>query len=595
MDSTDDEDHSNARWFYRRCSAARISMETPLSTLELSLRVLRFVESIVVDVDGEEEEEEEDDCDDRASSSSQLRLFDDLRDGCRARRRDLSFVYDVCDRALDLRDDGEFTEAALRAVAKAEEAAGDGDGGCIGLESRDIGDDAVADAAAASAAVASGEDVEAIIVASGIVDPSDGRKITSDVAAAAASSAPSRSARGGESSSARADDNDDDDHQRGEQHVDIDGLRCFQLRTRVFGLSLPTFTTELWRYLQLAGWTHSNYTGKYHIPKRIKERRYDDSEDMAKRMYKHFNLDDGHARGRNGTEHPSSGDGEGADDADEEEGPEIFDSSNELVDYLDEYCMPDYRATMAEVEAARVALSAHTSAYRRRNLRLRLDLLEVVHRERLRKSLARREEESRSKYGHSHRPCEVCFRGANPVYPRVACRDCGLVVHTNCYGLTDHAEKKGGDGNGAEVDEKGYFTCDVCAIKCVFPRKIGRKQLYHASQRSGWRVHQHPDAACPLCGWNHITGGMVRIAADDSDAAVPSDAKSRKRKSRRSEDSESWVHLFCMNALPLKRKVSPGSVRSGGDATVHIRNMLNESSEMVRVVDVSFPPEKNLS
>ena len=594
MDSTDDEDHSNARWFYRRCSAARISMETPLSTLELSLRVLRFVESIVVDVDGEEEEEEEDDCDDRASSSSQLRLFDDLRDGCRARRRDLSFVYDVCDRALDLRDDGEFTEAALRAVAKAEEAAGDGDGGCIGLESRDIGDDAVADAAAASAAVASGEDVEAIIVASGIVDPSDGRKITSDVAAAAASSAPSRSARGGESSSARADDNDDDDHQRGEQHVDIDGLRCFQLRTRVFGLSLPTFTTELWRYLQLAGWTHSNYTGKYHIPKRIKERRYDDSEDMVKRMYKHFNLDDGHARGRNGTEHPSSGDGEGADDADEEEGPEIFDSSNELVDYLDEYCMPDYRATMAEVEAARVALSAHTSAYRRRNLRLRLDLLEVVHRERLRKSLARREEESRSKYGHSHRPCEVCFRGANPVYPRVACRDCGLVVHTNCYGLTDHAEKKDGDGNGAEVDEKGYFTCDVCAIKCVFPRKIGRKQLYHASQRSGWRVHQHPDAACPLCGWNHITGGMVRIAADDSDAAVPSDAKSRKRKSRRSEVSESWVHLFCMNALPLKRKVSPGSVRSGGDATVHIRNMLNESSEMVREVDVSFPPEKNL-
>jgi len=312
-------------------------------------------------------------------------------------------------------------------------------------------------------------------------------------------------------------------------------------------------------------------------------------------MYKHFNLDDGHARGRTGTEHPSSGDGEGADDADEEEGPEIFDSSNELVEYLDEYCMPDYRATMAEVEAARVALSAHTSAYRRRNLRLRLDLLEVVHRERLRKSLARREEESRSKYGHSHRPCEVCFRGANPVYPRVACRECGLVVHTNCYGLTDHADKKGGDGNGAEVDEKGYFTCDVCAIKCVFPRKIGRKQLYHASQRSGWRVHQHPDAACPLCGWNHITGGMVRITTDDSDAAVPSDAKSRKRKSRRSEDSESWVHLFCMNALPLKKKVSPGSVRSGGDATVHIRNLLNESSEMVREIDVSFPPEKNLS
>ena len=89
---------------------------------------------------------------------------------------------------------------------------------------------------------------------------------------------------------------------------------------------------------------------------------------------------------------------------------------------------------------------------------------------------------------------------------------------------------------------------------------------------------------------------MVRIAADDSDAAVPSDAKNRKRKSRRSEEpSESWVHLFCMNALPLKEKVSPGSVRRGGDATVNIRNLLDKSSEMAREVEVSFPPEKNLS
>ncbi len=541
-------------------------METPLSTLELSLRVLSFVESIV-DVDGEEEEDDDDD--DRASSF-QLRLFDELRDGCMARRRDLSFVYEVCDRALDLRDDVEFTEASLRAIAEAEAA-----------RDREIGDDA--DAAAASVA-ASGADVEGIAVANGMVDPSSDGEIVSDVATSP-SSAPSRSARGGGTSPAR---NDDDDDQRRGEHVDVDGLRCFQLRTRVFGLSLPTFTTELWRYLQLAGWTHS--TGKYHIPKRKKDGR-DDSEVIVKRMYKHFNLDV-RACGRNGMEH-SSGDGEGA--AAEEEGPEIFDSSNELVDYLDEYCMPDYRATMAEVEAARTALSAHSSAYRRRNLRLRLDLLEVVYRERLRKSLARLEEESRSKYGHSHRPCEVCFKGANPLYPRVACRECGLVVHTNCYGLLDHAEK-GGDGDRAEVDEKGYFTCDVCAVTCALPRNIGRKQLYNAPQGSGSRIHQHPNAVCPLCGWNHITGGMVRIVADDLDAAVSSDVKYRKRKSPRSEEpSESWVHLFCLNALPLEKKVSLGSVRSGGDATVQIRYVLGKSREMVREAEVSFPPKKILS
>jgi len=49
-----------------------------------------------------------------------------------------------------------------------------------------------------------------------------------------------------------------------------------------------------------------------------------------------------------------------------------------------------------------------------------------------------------------------------------------------------------------------------------------------------------------------------------------------------------------MNALPLKKKVSPGSVRSGGDATVHIRNLLNESSEMVREIDVAGMRRRNI-
>ena len=104
-----------------------------------------------------------------------------------------------------------------------------------------------------------------------------------------------------------------------------------------------------------------------------------------------------------------SGDRDGVDA--DEEGPEFFDRSNELVDYLDEYCMPDYRATTAEVDATRTALIAHSNTYRRRNLCLQYELLEIAYNEQWRKN----QERSQSKYGHGHRPCEVCFRGANSV------------------------------------------------------------------------------------------------------------------------------------------------------------------------------------
>ena len=370
-----EEEDSNARWFYRRCSAARIAMETPLSTLELSLRVFRFVESIVVDDDDGENDD-----------AFQLRLFDELRDGCAARRRDLDFVYEICDRALDLRDDDDFTEGAIRAVALAEDV------GC------DSSHDDDADAVAAS-------ELRTVTV---VDSPGGDAKLV-------------------ESESSSAQDRDDDRRRR-DASIDSDGLHCFQLRTRVFGLGLPTFTTELWRYLQLAGWTHSPVLG-YHIPKRGKDSRRLDTEDIAQRISEHFDLDlDDDARGLNGARE-SSDDGIGIDD--DEEGPEIFVSSNDLVDYLDQYCLPDYRATTAEIEAGRVALIAHSTAYRRRNLRLRYDLLEVAYHERLRRS----RENSRSKYGHGHRPCEVCFGGASAAYPRVACRGCGLVAHTNCYGL----------------------------------------------------------------------------------------------------------------------------------------------------------------
>ncbi|KAL3806899.1 hypothetical protein ACHAXA_008706 [Cyclostephanos tholiformis] len=507
------EEDSNARWFYRRCAAARIIMESPLTTLELSLRVFRFVESIVYDDDNDD--------------AFQLRLFDELRDGCMARRRDLNFVYEICDRALDLRDDDDFTERTIRAVAEAEaEAARDGVVPVVGRDPRD-GDNDDADAA-----VVSGVDGKETVL-----DTSDGG-ITLDVTAAHPSfSATSRLTGASESLSARDDGGDGDDRRRREEFNDTDDLHCFQLRTRIFGLSLPTFTTELWR------------------------------------IYEHFDLDHDVARGRNGVEEFDT----------DEEGPEVFDSSNELVDYLDEYCMQDYRATTAEIEATRTALITNSNAYRRRNLRLRHELLEVAYNERWRKS----QEKSQSKYGHGHRPCEVCFKGASSVYPRVACRGCGLVVHTNCYGLLDHGGK-GGEGNATEVDEKGYFTCDVCAVGS---NRTACKQRGQAPQRSGWRVeawrlHQHPDSVCSLCGWKYIAGGMVRIAENKLDVADSYDAKNRKRKTRRTEEpSESWVHLFCINTLPSTKKVLPGSVRIGGDAALRIREALDKSDEMVREIE----------
>jgi hypothetical protein len=142
------------------------------------------------------------------------------------------------------------------------------------------------------------------------------------------------------------------------------------------------------------------------------------------------------------------------------------------------------------------------------------------------------------------------------------------VAHTNCYGLLDHGEKSG-KGNADKVDEKGYFTCNVCAVGS---NRTAFKHQGQASQRSGWhvkawRLHQNPDAVCSLCGWKYITGGMVRIADEKSDAVNSSDAKNCKRKSRRTDEPfKSWVHLFCINALPSKKEVLSGSIRSSVDA-----------------------------
>lgn len=516
------------RWFFKRCTSARVAMQTPLSSLELSLRVLRFVESIG-GRNADHLEEEVDD-DDDIIASSQLGLFNVLRDGCMAKCRDVSFVFDICNRLIELRDDDHFSEKTLRAIAAEEEDV---------VGAHDDGRDRASQIGNGTNSTASIDALEmnAELTAASCVDLSE-------------------------------------TNYSGIDDVNFDELHCFKLRTKVLGLSFPTFTTELWGYLQLSGWTYSN--GKYQIPKMNRQRkRSNDYIDMFKKIFEHFDLDDS----REGATTDCVYD-------DEEEGPEVFDGSNELVEYLDEYCMLDYRVTPVEVEATHLARATKSIAYRRRNLRLRNELLEIAYRELKRRSQSRDEANNnlRSKYGHNHRPCEVCLKGANSMHPRVACSGCGLVVHTHCYGLLDHGEMNGSGRKGAEVDGMGFFTCDVCAMNATGGKPKVDKRRWEASQRSGWRVHHLPHTVCPLCGRKDIRGGMVRIVDHEE---VSTTLNSRKRKGRGLEDlCETWVHLFCFNAMASIKKLSPNSIRKGGDAIVRLRDALEKAVDIIRETEV---------
>ena len=546
---------NNAQWLYHRCTTACAVMQSPLSALQLSIKVLQYIKS----------RKEED-----AEEISLFELFDMLKHDCMARKRDLSFLHDIGERGSELITDDEFSEEALRLVASSV-TVGNGSimkpGPFEEIGNDDVGDDNVV------------LEKDESLSSSGVDYYSLNDGTSSDKNNVASMKDASKTAECN-----AAEVNTDNQYQK--QPINFDELHCFQLRTRVLGLNIPTFN-ELWRYLQAAGWTYSN--GKYHIPKALD--RCDGSmayktEGMTKRLYKHFNLDDTTTYGQR-TEQQSD-----VEEVDGEEGPEIFDNPNDLVQYLDEYCMTDYRATPSEIRAQHIAQSTKSKAYKRRNLQLRHALLEVAYRDRVRK---RREAEmvtSQSKYGHNHRLCDVCFKGPSSLYPRVACRKCGLIVHTHCYGLLDHGIKK--EGNAArprsEVDDKGYFTCDVC-MNTLADDGVNQKVRYHASQSSGWRIHSHPNAICPLCVKNSIIGGMVRITLDEDDTDHDvAHEKNRKRKSRRSSEmSEIWVHLFCVNALPSK---------VGSAADIRIRDALAISGEIVQetevrreflVCDLSFP------
>ena len=336
-----------------------------------------------------------------------------------------------------------------------------------------------------------------------------------------------------------------------EEDLDQNELLRFQLRTKVLGLSIPTFTTELWKYLQLAGWTY--VSGSYHPPKEEKDD-YTDPLIAAKRIFEQN--DNKSATGS--TEVNNS-----------EEGPEVFHSANEIIDYLDQYCLPDYNLTSYQVKEERERLSKHSAAYERRCKRLRYELLEIAFRERLRENshLVEKDGSMKSKYGHNHRPCEVCFQGASPMYPRVACRDCGLVVHTNCYGLSDYSGRNGSSSKNSQrvVDAKGLFQCEVCQVNLT-QGSISKKQLLNAPQEARWRAHSHPTAICGLCDYPFIAGGMVHIK---NESAQPGDkASSTKRRRSRESQSESWVHIFCYNAISERG----------------YKQMIQNSSEVIEII-----------
>lgn len=316
-----------------------------------------------------------------------------------------------------------------------------------------------------------------------------------------------------------------------DQHINYKELYLFQLRTKVLGLAQPTFTTELWRFLQMAGWTYVQ--GTYRPPKA--KRPWTDPEELTNSVYKVSGV-------LNALEMESEG----------EEGTEIFETSNQIVEYLDQYSLPNTNLTPFQIKKEQERLATNSAAYRRKCKRLRFELLEIVYRDRLRKKIdlygvgGGNDGALKSKYGHNHRPCEICFTGASPMYPRVACRDCGLVVHTSCYGLTDYQERKGGGAKGAKnlrnVDAKGLFQCEVCKVG-LSHGYVNKSKLWNAPQSARWRAFSHPNAVCQLCDSQLIAGGMVQVVKDIASAGEA------RRRSRDKQSGETWVHIHCYNAL----------------------------------------------
>ena len=91
---------SNAYWLYQRCSTSIEQMESHITTLEFSITILRIIRSI--------------DNDDKFEGNLQSKLFDSTNVG---KRRDLQLIYDVTERALELKEDDTLDVHSLQEVA----------------------------------------------------------------------------------------------------------------------------------------------------------------------------------------------------------------------------------------------------------------------------------------------------------------------------------------------------------------------------------------------------------------------------------------------------------------------------------------------
>lgn len=100
IDANDSLNVTNTHWLFHRCSAACLQMESPLSPLELAIKTLHVIRCIAND--------------DQFDEHLQHKLFAVLKNG---KRRDLEFVFEVSERAVELRDDTTLTEESLREAA----------------------------------------------------------------------------------------------------------------------------------------------------------------------------------------------------------------------------------------------------------------------------------------------------------------------------------------------------------------------------------------------------------------------------------------------------------------------------------------------
>ena len=513
-----DED-STAYWLYNLCFQWRPKLETRLSALQISIKMLQAIRTVEIPDDGEGSDDD-DNADNAADEKFAKALSVTMKEILRGKgiHPFVQFQMAIHGRASDLVDDYDLSDSSLSAVAAKynlrkdaiddEENPAEG-GGVMKSEPNDNGE--VSGKGQFQLKENEQYDDNQCQPLDNIFNKTDSTLQSSD---------------GCETKQHKTGKDVVETNDLAE-HINVDELICYQMRTRVLGLSQPTFTSRLWKYLQSAGWTYSS--GIYHIPKKRKLNNKCDIEILPKRIFDHFKCFEAGMDNRDESKLSEGGEPE------DEEGPTTFAIPNDLIDYLDQYSLPYPHETPAEIKSQQEILNKKPKAYERRCRRLRNELLEVAFCERLRKRLDTNSIDENvknfSRYGHNHRRCDVCFQGPHHVYPRVACRGCGLVVHTKCYRLLDHGEISA-DPNQQEVDEMGLFTCDVCALsveKCC-------KTKWYATEKSRLRRHSHPLAKCPLCSSESIAGGMIKIQGSH-----------QKRSSR---VDETWAHLFCVNSLP---------------------------------------------